>query len=258
MLGKLLKYELRAMGRILVPLYLVMIAACALFAGNIKLTEAKGVASIFEKFTLLTGALMIIAMIGVTIVMIILIIQRFYKNLLGTEGYQMFTLPATTLEQILSKMISAFIWVVLGVISGGIAGIIMISFFADLGEFLKEFSEALGMIFTDSNITLQVCLVLLMLILSVMESLSKVYAAIATGHQMNSHRLLFSVLAYLAFSLLEALLALIPFVRDLISGSFLTVAKYGALPKYLLIELIGILFYGAIAWILLDRRLNLE
>ena len=39
MLGKLLKYELKAMGRVLLPLYLVMIAACGLFALNIKLTE---------------------------------------------------------------------------------------------------------------------------------------------------------------------------------------------------------------------------
>ena len=39
MLGKLLKYELKAMGRIILPLYLVLILAAGLFAVNIKLND---------------------------------------------------------------------------------------------------------------------------------------------------------------------------------------------------------------------------
>ena len=38
MLGKLLKYEIRAMGRIMLPLYLVMIFIAGLFAVNMRMS----------------------------------------------------------------------------------------------------------------------------------------------------------------------------------------------------------------------------
>ena len=255
MLGKLLKYELKAMGRVLLPLYLVMIAACGLFAANIKLTEK---AAIFEKFTLLTGLLMGFSIMAVTIVMIILILQRFYKNLLGTEGYMMFTLPVSTLEHILSKMISAFVWVVLGVAAGIGAGIIMISIFGEFQDFMKEFIEAMGILFDDNQIKLQICLVMILLIFGVTEGQVKVYAAIAVGHQMNTHRILFSVVAYVVFGVIETLLTMIPFIKEFMNGKALTTATLGQFPKIMIILLLGIAIYGTISWVLLDRRLNLE
>ena len=258
MLGKLLKYELKAMGRVLLPLYIVMIAACGLFAGNIKLTESKVMTAFFERFSLITGLFMVLSVIGVTIVMIILIIQRFYKNLTGTEGYLMFTLPVTTLEHILSKMISAFIWVILGVIAGTIAGMLMISIFGELAEFWRELRDVLKTLTNTSNLVLQVSLLIVLLILGVMESLTQVYAAIAVGHQMNSHRLLYSVVAYLGLSMIEGALGMLPFVQKFLSNDLFKNPTVGVLPQMIFVIILQIAIYGVIAWQLLDKRLNLE
>lgn len=47
---------------------------------------------------------------------IVVTIQRFRKNLLGDEGYLMFTLPVSTSSLILSKCITALIYAVLSFI----------------------------------------------------------------------------------------------------------------------------------------------
>ena len=113
MLGKLLKYELKAMGRIILPLYLVLILAAGLFAVNIKLNDKTQTLSGFMNIlSIITTILFVACIFVVVIVMIFLVVQRFYKNLLGQEGYLMFTLPASTLEHILSKMLSSMIWIV--------------------------------------------------------------------------------------------------------------------------------------------------
>ena len=54
---------------------------------------------------------MLVAMVVVTFVVIL---QRFYKNLLEGEGYLMHTLPVPTWMLVASKLIAAVIWDILG------------------------------------------------------------------------------------------------------------------------------------------------
>ena len=53
MLGKLLKYEIRAMGRIMLPLYLVMIFIAGLFAVNMRMSMSGNAKALLEKFALI-------------------------------------------------------------------------------------------------------------------------------------------------------------------------------------------------------------
>ena len=62
------------------------------------------------KFVLMKTYILMIA--AAFVMCIIVTIQRFYKNLLGSEGYLMFTLPVSTTANILSKAITAFIWII--------------------------------------------------------------------------------------------------------------------------------------------------
>ena len=103
MLGKLLKYEIKATARWFLPIYIIIFLFAfinrlinpfqkvgdtytATVEGLNFLNFMRGI-SIFVYFAL------IVAVIAMTF---IIIIQRFYKNLLGDEGYIMFTLPVKT------------------------------------------------------------------------------------------------------------------------------------------------------------------
>ena len=86
MLSKLLKYELKATGRIFLPLFLALL----LFAGINRFTLSPDE---FDAPAMISMIMYIIIMVGMFVMTFIMMIQRFYKNLLSDEGYLMLTLP---------------------------------------------------------------------------------------------------------------------------------------------------------------------
>lgn len=109
MLRKLLKYELRATAKVLVPMYISILGMCIInsifISSEISLSNKK-------IFGIVTMALLV-ALITLTIV---ICIQRFKKNLLEDEGYLMFTLPLSSTKLILSKYISSILWIMATII----------------------------------------------------------------------------------------------------------------------------------------------
>lgn len=94
MLKKLLKYEFRATARTYGGMYLALLAASVLFGGSVR--RWNGTNS--DAYSTLVGLLSLVytaVIIGTVVVTIMTIVQRFYRNLLGREGYLMHTLPVT-------------------------------------------------------------------------------------------------------------------------------------------------------------------
>lgn len=93
MLRKLLKYEFKATGRLIGVIYLAVLAA-AIVTGIIgRFSDATIDNPIAFMIFVAIYAILIVALIVVTILMII---ERFYKNMLTGEGYLMHTLPVPT------------------------------------------------------------------------------------------------------------------------------------------------------------------
>ena len=70
------------------------------------------VAVLFALFAVLAA----FALLAMLAVIVIVAVQRFYKNLLGDEGYLMFTLPATPGQQIFSKLLVSLVWSLMGIV----------------------------------------------------------------------------------------------------------------------------------------------
>ena len=270
MLSKLLKYELKATGRIMLPLYLILFAATLALSVNIRFTSNASSTGNFIFSTILI-ILFVVSILMVGIVSVLLILQRFYKNLLGNEGYLMFSLPVSTAQNISSKGLTALIWIIASILAGIVCGITMVSVVGDFSEFWSQVQE-IWTAFVDAygkgKTVLYVVLFILMVIFSLLEGVFKVYASIAVGHQWGGHRVLGSVLAYAGFSVIEMVLSFMPFHTGrrwssmMVSyGEHASNRLFANLPEFtplLIISLIGIVVYGLITWILLDRRLNLE
>lgn len=92
MLGKLTKYEFKATCRFFLPLYgaLLLLAAMSRLSQWIMTYNEIGLLHYFSNIFTLVYVLVAVAIFALTL---IVMIQRFYKNLLGDEGYLMFTLP---------------------------------------------------------------------------------------------------------------------------------------------------------------------
>ena len=149
MLAKLLKHEFKATARIFLPLYLILLIfglinrifnVFDIFGDSISF-NMQSILSVISSIIYFT---LIVAIIVMTLV---IMIQRFYKNLLGDEGYLMFTLPVKPWQHIVSKLIIAMLWSGLSliVIISSIAILIGIKdTLAALSRGINFFIESLG------------------------------------------------------------------------------------------------------------------
>lgn len=61
-------------------------------------------------FAAIFVVLFFLSVMALAAVTVVVIVYRFYKNLLGSEGYLMHTLPVTVHQLIWSKLIAAVVW----------------------------------------------------------------------------------------------------------------------------------------------------
>ena len=199
MLGKLLKYEIKATSRILLPLYLVLLAVAVAnrFLNPFEMVEnieGFNIQSFINVLSILLYFIMAASVIAGTF---IIILQRFYKNLLSDEGYLSFTLPVETHQHILSKTITSIMWVILSIIVI-IASILIV---ADIDNFIREFSKFLEEISTVFGSGIFVMLPIYMLS-ALLLSILTFYNSISIGHQFQNHKVIASFIMFFAFYIL--------------------------------------------------------
>lgn len=121
MLGKLLKYDLKALSRVLIPVHLAALAvaavACAAAFTGYAVNElpAASASDYTEPVTALAALVLVMGVLALACVAaatFIVILWRFYKNLFTDEGYLTLTLPAQPSQQLGSKLIAGLIWMV--------------------------------------------------------------------------------------------------------------------------------------------------
>lgn len=207
MFGKLIKYELRCTLRKFLPLWGGVLVACLLCGAatrNDFLRDAGFLTTFFLK------VLPFIALFGLAVATAVLtlvfVCKRFYSGLLGREGYLMFTLPVSTAELILSKLVTVMI---LEILSGAAAVLgAMLAFwvsgssidiFPSLAD-IRHISEVLpGWGWTAAECVL-FCL------LELASTDLKIYASISVGHLAKKNRALWAILAFVGISIVLSLL----------------------------------------------------
>jgi hypothetical protein len=150
----------------------------------------------------------------------------------------------------------AIVFSVLG--GGGLAPFKDIVEFLSYPEAWEQLPSVLGVLILTA----------LIVIVSTAASIVRIYAGIAIGHQFNSHRILFSILALVAFSVIGTTLSSILGTLGYYSGAFDSLSKifdadslqglYLAQGGMIALSLAQLVFFGVMTWWLLDRKLNLE
>lgn len=197
MLAKLLKYDFKAMFKIFLPLWGVLLVVSGinrLFTGA-GLNAEEGLGLVNSLMVLLYVLLIMAVMVVTTVI----IIARFYQGLLKDEGYLMFTIPVKPWQLVASKLISAM---VISIISGivALASVAIIAYFPEMGQVLAELWK-MGMKEVPNFLPLVILLVV-SLFVGIICSVSQVYASMALGHLAGSHRVGFAVLAFIVLSVI--------------------------------------------------------
>ncbi|TGE31389.1 hypothetical protein [Desulfosporosinus sp. Sb-LF] len=266
MLNKLLKYELKATGRIFLPLFLALL----LFAGITRLISPLGPEK-FDTIAMISKAIYTVIMVGMFVMTFIMMIQRFHKNLLSDEGYLMHTLPVKPWKHIVSKLLVSMLWMVTSVIIAMISILIIAYKKGAVTEIVKGLATAHNKVIEQLGawaypLTFEMILVVLLFLAS---GILIIYASVALGHLFNRHKMLASFGAFVGLNALSQI------YFGLISSSFrsahfanIHLSTMGFVSSQSVIQLaigLGILFVGllcaayfAITNFILSKRLNLE
>ena len=183
---KLLKYEWKACARICLPLYAVELLVAfinRLLYSDIGSKLLYGIPSIV--MTMLYAAIMV----ALFVVTAVVLVQRFYKNLLGSEGYLMFTLPVSVTQHIFSKAIIAVAMCFLSC---------LVAFLSIL--LLSHGINPAAFSFFDLAAVPYVLEGLLWLVLCAFAAVLFIYLCIALGHLAKKHRLLMAFVWYFVLS----------------------------------------------------------
>ena len=263
MLGKLLKYELKATSQIFLPFYAAILILGILnklfFAINAFDSPAGWAASI-------ALAIYILVIVATFVMTYVVMIQRFYKSLLGREGYLMHTLPVKPSLHIVCKSLVSLLWTAGSVLATVISVFIMASsreFFQGVISFFQWLARLLEGYAPDT--VLGITELVLLLILSPFTSMLMIYAAIALGQFLPNHRLLGAFGAYIVLStvvqfltsiltLLFNALKLHIWLSTLQPAAAVHVVLWGLIAGSLILSAA----YFCITRYMLTRRLNLE
>ncbi len=208
MLSKLLKYEYKATARSFWGIYLSLLLLAVFMGVSIRFGGSdyttmqmnnafSGLGVLGTSWAVQAAAIgslcygaLVIAMF---VVLFITICQRFYRNLLGSEGYLMHTLPVKPAMLILSKLLITLFWSALSVVALLLSMLVLVLFLvagqsvdvALVNEMLSylTFDPAfLWVVFSGIG---SYCATVLML-----------YLAMLIGHQFKKGALPISIIAY--------------------------------------------------------------
>ena len=109
---------------------------------------------------------------------------------------------------------------------------------------------------------------LLLAVAGTAASIVRIYAGIAIGHQFNDHRILFSIVALIAFNIIGTIWSTLLGSLGFYTGIFESLSRIfeadtvqgiclaqAGMIGFLLFQ---VALFGILTWVLLDRRLNLE
>lgn len=267
MLSKLLKYEFRATGRIMLPVYALLLVTAGGTSVTGSLMGRYPESTVLSIFRTLFMTLFAFTTFGVLLLTLVLMVYRFYKNLMTDEGYLMFTLPVSRSQLIWSKLIVSMAWGILSAVLAALMWTMVLSvaggenLFAGIFRGLRSLMESLS-----GNATGCIVGLVVLLLAAGLASYLRFYAAISLGHSFSNHKLLLSVVFYIGFGIaVQTILSVVTAagIRIDVDPDFWADPPAAALLSYVI--------WGTAAWSVLEcaayyvltlltlkKRLNLQ
>lgn len=278
MLGKLIKYEWKAMWKILLLInaFTVFVTILGVCAMQLMASDS----TLNSDFTAIIAVLLFMlyyaTIIGVSFAIIIYTGVRFYKNIYTDEGYLMHTLPVTKNQLIISKLIVHSLCVALtGLLVFCSVVVLFLPLFALI---LEDPSISLSYIWSEMRIVLfeelDVSILLLtgtivfyfvVLIISTISSILSMYGAISIGQTFQKHKVMGSILCYVGiYSLLQTLntMLMMPIMISNQLGNNDNFNFITYMNQILFVTLISTLITGVVFYFIthymMSKKLNLD
>lgn len=222
MLGKLIKHDYRSLSKTLWPAQLAIVCATLIATGSVAaymswtggLPNESALVRLAQIILVIVPVVMLLGIIAAAFVVAFIIFNRFYKNLMGDEGYLSFTLPVTAANHLWAKLINAVIWLTIStvVITLCVMFFIFVSSAIDSGDlsmFFSELREGIRQMreFWDGRYTLIIVESIILCLVSAASEVLHIYLSITIGSLVaKKHKILASIGFYFLISIASGIL----------------------------------------------------
>ena len=264
MFGKLLKYDFRSMWK---QFAFIWPAALALaLVNHFTINGLDSTSTVGETTAGISMLIYVAILMAMFIVALVFAIQRFFKGLLGDEGYLMHTLPVRPWQLIGAKLVCAVVTTFLSVM---VALLSILVIFPWDREVVGELFRGLRYVFTHWNVQathgiigiLEFCL---MMMVSFATGFLQLYLSMSIGHLFSKNRVAFSVIAFIAINAVVStlsgtlLLPLSDVLSDIINSMNGVTSFHAAMWTIIAGELVLSAIFFAGTEFILRKKLNLE
>lgn len=267
MLGKLMKYELKATWKLLVPanLFMILMSILAFMTVQLSFFGSDNYAVV------MTGIIVImtyiLSMLVIAVGTMIYLIYRFYKSVYGDEGYLLHTLPVDKHNIIIAKTVISALWVSLSSVLMYLSIILIMSTQLDVLKTMRRSFETY-MEFVDSGRQVggfTVLMTLITLFIALLARILKITACISLGQLSSNHKVLsafgfyygiYFVQRFFTFIYYMILMLVAETSNQRYQTSFMTL---GMSWEFTLISsLIYCVVFYILTWYVMEKKLNLE
>ena len=205
MTGKLIKYEIRSSIRLIGLIWIALLAVSVLLGIVMgifdSLMQAHGAIAVLGKLLSVIPPLLYAGIfIAMFVITVLLVLLRFYKGLLGDEGYLMHTLPVKPWQLITAKgVVAAGVVIVSSIVA--VLSIMILVGFDDFSGMMRGIGNMLESLADEPKYILVVIEGVILMVLSALQSVYRIYAAMAIGQLADKYRALASLAAYIAINI---------------------------------------------------------
>ncbi len=205
MTGKLIKYEIRSSIRLIGLIWIALLAVSVLLGIVMgifdRLMQAHGAIAVLGKLLSVIPPLLYAGIfIAMFVITVLLVLLRFYKGLLGDEGYLMHTLPVKPWQLITAKgVVAAGVVIVSSIVA--VLSIMILVGFDDFSGMMRGIGNMLESLADEPKYILVVIEGVILMVLSALQSVYRIYAAMAIGQLADKYRALASLAAYIAINI---------------------------------------------------------
>lgn len=275
MLGKLIKYDIKAASRIIFSSY-VFIVLCALFARIMLIIydmsdgTVKSISSILFTASIF---ILILSVISACIITLVMVVLRYRNNLLRDEGYLMHTIPVSPVKLYYSKMITAMMFfisdavvIIFSIILSGLPKHSGIGW-AELKSAMTTFHYGALKYGVNGNFYI-VCIIILFLV-ALYSSIAQLFASLNIGYSLpfgkGAGRDLMSIISYIVTYIITQAVILILFITAALLSNFnfadeKSIMEYTSAMLCFAIAIMAVfsIIYNVVSIKLMQKKLNLE
>lgn len=201
MVGKLMGFEFRSSMKYLGAIWAALLVASVLAGLSNRVflnsVDSEALGNIIG--VCVTG-LFIILFIAMVVATIFVVVVRFYKGLLGEEGYLMHTLPVKEWQLITSKGLCALIIVVISILVGIVSMTLSVAAVGAWKDIVDGFKDLLYVIGQEPTSIIVIIEMIILALAGIMANIYHIYVSLAIGQLVNKYRILLSIGAYIGIN----------------------------------------------------------